>query len=387
MISLHHGNGVKAEMREYDNDWVREVGQRMPSQKLSIAALFVVCLELAASARVAPPQAPSVGALPDVGKLGPQVGDRVPDFTLVDQQGHPRSLASLMGPQGLMLVFFRSADWCPYCRAQLAELQSRISDLKQNGLGLAAVSYDSVTVLAGFTKRRGITFPLLSDPGSAIIKRYGILNTTVPRSTPQTYGVPFPGTFMVNPQGVVTSRFFEPAYQERTTAGSILVRLGNNVDVPATNVTSPQIEITAFASDAAVAPGAHFSLALDLRPSPGVHVYAPGVKNYIPIALSLQAQPGVVIGKAQFPQPELYHFEPLDEYVQVFQRPFRIVQDVSIDASAAARAASKDPAALTIKGELTYQACDDRICFLPQSVPLAWTIGLKPLDRAPAASP
>jgi peroxiredoxin len=362
--------------------------QVMPSRKLSLVALIVVCLELAPAARLSPPQRPSGRALPDVQRLGPQVGSRVPDFTLVDQQGQPRSLTSLMGPQGLMLVFYRSADWCPYCRSQLAELQSRVSDLKKNGLGLAAVSYDSVTVLADFTKARGITFPLLSDPGSATIKRYGILNTTVPKNNLQAYGVPFPGTFMVNPQGVVTSRFFEPAYQERTTAGSILVRLGNNIDVAATTVSSAQVDITAFASDAAVAPGAHFSLVLDIRPSDGLHVYAPGVKkDYKPIALSLQPQPGVIIGNAQFPQSELYHFEPLDEYVQVFQHPFRIVQDVAIDVSAAARAALKDPAALTIKGELTYQACDDKLCFFPQSVPLTWTIGLKQLDPAPTANP
>ena len=49
--------------------------------------------------------------LPDVQKLGPQVGARVPDFTLFDQNGQSRTLASLTGPKGLMLVFFRSADW------------------------------------------------------------------------------------------------------------------------------------------------------------------------------------------------------------------------------------------------------------------------------------
>ena len=50
-------------------------------------------------------------ALPNLQKLGPQVGSRVPDFTLLDQQGQPRTLASLGGPKGLMLVFYRSADW------------------------------------------------------------------------------------------------------------------------------------------------------------------------------------------------------------------------------------------------------------------------------------
>jgi len=47
----------------------------------------------------------------EVTKLGPQVGDQVPNFTLTDQRGQPRTLASLMGPNGLVLAFNRSADW------------------------------------------------------------------------------------------------------------------------------------------------------------------------------------------------------------------------------------------------------------------------------------
>jgi hypothetical protein len=47
----------------------------------------------------------------DVSKLGPQIGARVPDFSLKDQSGATRTLASILGPKGAMLVFFRSADW------------------------------------------------------------------------------------------------------------------------------------------------------------------------------------------------------------------------------------------------------------------------------------
>lgn len=47
----------------------------------------------------------------DVATLGPQVGDKVPDVNLSDQRGQMRTLASLMGPKGLVLVFNRSADW------------------------------------------------------------------------------------------------------------------------------------------------------------------------------------------------------------------------------------------------------------------------------------
>jgi hypothetical protein len=47
----------------------------------------------------------------DVSKIGPQVGQRVPDFSLADQAGKTWTLQSVMGPKGAMLVFFRSADW------------------------------------------------------------------------------------------------------------------------------------------------------------------------------------------------------------------------------------------------------------------------------------
>src|SRR2546425_7612795 len=112
-------------------------------------------------------------------------------------------------------------------------------------MGLAAISYDPVSVLAEFAARRGISFPLLSDAGSATIKRYGILNTTVLETNP-LYGYPFPGTFILNRAGVVTSRFFEPTYQERTTISSVLAGLGRKVDAQVTTTLAPHLEITSY---------------------------------------------------------------------------------------------------------------------------------------------
>src|SRR5258706_12100284 len=107
---------------------------------------------------------------------------------------------------------------------------------------LAAISYDPVPVLADFASRRSITFPLLSDSGSETIKRYGIINTTVDPGNP-LYGYPFPGTLIVDRHGVVTSRFFEQAYQERNTVSSILARLGRRADVHATKIASRHLTV------------------------------------------------------------------------------------------------------------------------------------------------
>jgi hypothetical protein len=247
-------------------------------------------------------------------------------------------------------------------------------------MGLAAVSYDPVPVLAEFAARRGITFPLLSDAGSATIRQYGILNTTVAESN-QLFGYPFPGTFMVNRSSIVTSRFFEDAYQERDTITSVLVRLGGQVDAPATRTSAPHLEITLFVTDRIVAPGTHFSVVLDIVPAKRVHVYGPGASAYRPIALRVHPQPNLVVKAAQFPKAEDYFFKPLSEHVPVFSKPFRLVQDLALDSSREAEAALKDVRTMTINASLEYQACDDKVCFTPQTVPLSWTIDVKPLDR------
>jgi hypothetical protein len=74
-----------------------------PASPLALALLAALSAQTAAVAQSAPRI--------DVSKLGPQVGERLPDFSLKDQNGKPRTLQSIMGPKGAMLVFYRSADW------------------------------------------------------------------------------------------------------------------------------------------------------------------------------------------------------------------------------------------------------------------------------------
>lgn len=71
----------------------------------------LACLAVPAVADTTVQQAGTAPRRLAVDRLGPQVGARVPAFSLPDQGGRQRTLASLMGPRGLMLVFSRSADW------------------------------------------------------------------------------------------------------------------------------------------------------------------------------------------------------------------------------------------------------------------------------------
>jgi cytochrome oxidase Cu insertion factor (SCO1/SenC/PrrC family) len=73
-----------------------------------LAAVVVVCLAAQAlPAQQTPPSSRTI----DVSKLGPQVGQTIPDFRLKDQSGREWTRQSILGPKGAMIVFYRSADW------------------------------------------------------------------------------------------------------------------------------------------------------------------------------------------------------------------------------------------------------------------------------------
>ena len=72
-----------------------------------LVPVALACILLLAGSVAQTPAKPAA----DLARLGPQVGQKVPDFTLSDQTGTPRSLKSLLGKNGAMLVFVRSADW------------------------------------------------------------------------------------------------------------------------------------------------------------------------------------------------------------------------------------------------------------------------------------
>ena len=151
------------------------------------------------------------------------------------------------------------------------ELQSRYADITRQGLGLIAISYDSPETLRKFSDSRGITFPLISDAGSAIIRTYGLLNDTVdPKS--RTYGIPHPGTFVVDRKGVVRSRFFEDAYQERYTAATILSTLGAGVAGGAISADTRHLTMTATISDVIAAPGERLAITVNVTPKAGMHL-------------------------------------------------------------------------------------------------------------------
>jgi hypothetical protein len=117
------------------------------------------------------------------------------------------------------------------------------------------------------------------------------------------------------------------------------------------------------------AAGSKLALFVDVTPKPNIHVYAPGAEFYIPITVKLNASAEIKPGKLTYPKAETMTL--LDEKVSVFQKPFRLTQDVTIDKSA------KPGSTISVSGTVNYQSCDDKVCYPPESAPVAWTITVK----------
>lgn len=153
--------------------------------------------------------------------IGPAVGAKAPGLAATDAAGAPVALRDLAGPRGLVLVFVRSARWCPFCQAQLIDLRQAQDALRARGYGLAALSYDSPEVLAQFAARRDIGYPLLSDPQSATIDAFGIRDPQYPPGH-MVHGVPQPAIFILSRDGVVQAKLAEEGYRNRPPTAGVL---------------------------------------------------------------------------------------------------------------------------------------------------------------------
>ncbi len=84
---------------------------------------------------------------------------------------------------------------------------------------LIGISYDRTSVLAKFSRQRGIEFTLLSDPGSKTIDAYGVRNK---EATGRTAGIPHPTIFIVDQKAVIRFKFRRESYKERPAPEEII---------------------------------------------------------------------------------------------------------------------------------------------------------------------
>jgi len=272
---------------------------------------------------------------------------------------------------------------------QLVQLQQSLPDLEAAGYALFAISYDPVERLAEFSNRHDVTFPLLSDSDSAVIKAFGILNTDIEPDDSRAagvFGIPYPGIYIVNEDGVVTDKDFQLHHTRRLSGRSLLQRLlgdsaEHHTDVPTAVHQGDDLELTAYVVDSILRLEVVSTLVCRIRIAVGKHVYAPGApQEFTPISIEVEAD-GVRFGDPKWPDPEELDLSFLGTTVPVYDGEvvMSIPAAVTSDLVRTGEALAQSSVQVTVR--CRYQACDDDTCSLPTTVATLVTVPVADMIR------
>ena len=250
------------------------------------------------------------------------------------------------------------------------ELQEAWPALEAGGVALFGLSYDAVSVLAAFAEKRGITFPLLSDEGSHTIRALGLLNQHVAEQhafygiqmRDEHQGIPYPGTFVLDEDGVITEKRFEQSYRVRPTASLFAeYAFGPPAGVPegAARTSSSGVVVEAWADAAAYRPYQQVRLHVQLTLPPGHHVYVPPVpEGFVPLGVDVDPLEGLTVGTPEWPSGRPFRVEGLDEEFFVAEGTVRLVVPLLF---------TQNLGSTLVRAAVRYQTCTEAECFAPAS--------------------
>lgn len=152
---------------------------------------------------------------------GLAIGTPLPAIAVQGAAQSWQSLEAFTGPKGLVIVAVRSVEWCPFCMKQLVNLNDQLAGFAEAGLNVVGITYDSPQAQQQFREDFDIGFPLLSDIDAKTFSALGILHQDYAPGDDH-YGIPYPGSFVLSPEGVIVGKQFLDGYRERIDAAAIL---------------------------------------------------------------------------------------------------------------------------------------------------------------------
>ena len=163
-----------------------------------------------------------------------------PDFRATDQYGKEIRLKDVIKDSLVVLVFYRG-QWCPHCNRHLKKLEDSLSLLKEKGVRLIAISPEKPEFIKKTIDKTNASYSILYDKDMKIMKAYDVA-FTVDEKTVSRYKnadidlltangqkdkaiLPVPALYIINKEGTITYRFFEPDYKKRASMKEMLENL------------------------------------------------------------------------------------------------------------------------------------------------------------------
>jgi len=181
-------------------------------------------------------------SLASIAQTSPQgigMNDKAPVFIAKDQNGKQVSLKNELKNGAVVVVFYRG-QWCPYCNKQLMALQDSLGFIKEKGATLIAVSPEKPINISKTVEKTKAAYSVLFDDGLKIMKSYDVA-FSVDSTTIEKYKkfwidfydangsngatLPVPAVYIINKEGIIIFKHFDPDYRKRVSVQEILSHL------------------------------------------------------------------------------------------------------------------------------------------------------------------
>lgn len=208
--------------------WIRQVSFQSKIMKTLYITLVLTLISAGCLQSQIPMSADEVAPL--------EVGQTIPDVTLLDGFNNEMDLQEMVSEKPTLLIFYRGG-WCPYCNTHLSNLAMIEEELYDMGIQVLAVSPDKPEYLKESTMKHELDYKLLSDSDMNASKKFGLAykvdSETInryknggldlaERSGHDHYLLPVPAAFLVDTEGIIQYRYFNPDYTVRVGNEALL---------------------------------------------------------------------------------------------------------------------------------------------------------------------
>jgi hypothetical protein len=244
--------------------------------------------------------------------------------------------------------------------------------LEENGVRIAAVSYDSQKILRDFADQYGIEFPLLSDQDSSVIRRFGIFNTNIAPGL-RAHGVPHPVDYLLAPDGFVIRKYFVENYQHRVTASAIVLEEFGSVGDDAAEITlqNGALTVKIGLSGAKAFAGQEIAFFAKFQLEPGWHVYGTPLPAAYTAAQVVFDDPNIIRQSFALSHAEPTMITALGETLPVYSGSFPGLGSLLLKFP-------MDEGQVLLSGQVRFQQCNDQMCEPPQTLPFQLPLTIEP---------
>ena len=242
------------------------------------------------------------------------------------------------------------------------------------GIKLYGVSYDDAEALAAYVEASGVEFTLLSDVDSAVIRQYKVLNTIVQPEDVPFYGVPFPGFFLLDEDGVIVDKLFNRHFAHRDGVEAILDSYAGRVlpgasDPLTTASEDDGITVTAFLRGGAgiLRAGPRRRLILRVAMPEGLHIYDDPVPDgMVATSITIDGPDGFRNEPAESKPTHLFELPGVSQPLQVWDGTVDFTMNVWAD-SVLGKIIADGAESIEVDVTIRYQACNNTECFIPRT--------------------